>query len=73
LLILDKYNNIYIATKGLPQNAKTKTGELIFKGNAKYILTVAVSGKDVPTKTVRVMFDWKGDWNNAAIEKIDEK
>ncbi len=62
---------IYIATKG-GCVSKDKNGNYVFGGSGEYILHVNVTGKGVATASVKLKFDWRGDWATATMEKFIE-
>lgn len=70
--VLVTYNPVHVvnfATKG-HSPATNEKREYIFANKGEYILTVSVSGKDVPTVSAKLKFVWKGQWFTATIEKI---
>lgn len=65
-------NTVLFATKG-HFRAWDQNQQYIFSKTGKFILTVAVSGRGVPTAITKLQFDWNGQWSNATIEKHDNK
>jgi hypothetical protein len=70
LVLWHHQNYVLFATKTntVPND---KNGEYIFKNDGQYILTVSVSGKNVPTELVKLKLDWKSNWQTAGWEKLD--
>jgi hypothetical protein len=62
---------VFIATKAYPTGALNQNREYIFADAGEYILTVSVSGNDVPTATAKLKFIWQGQWFTATMEKMN--
>lgn len=71
LVTYHRVDKVHFATKG-HSPALNEKREYIFENRGEYILTVSVSGKDAPTATAKLKFDWNGQWFTSTIEKLKE-
>ena len=60
---------LVIASKP-PADAVGKRGEYIFQNPADYILTVNVSGDNIPTQTAKLKIFWPGNVKDSSISII---
>jgi hypothetical protein len=66
ILVVTTSNYICPATKGRAWPYSPRI-DRIFSEIGDYILTVAITGDDVPTKTILLKFSWTGNWQTTTL------
>lgn len=69
ILVIRKVGNeVGLGTS--PASREVKSGVSIFYEPGNYILTVLVSGENIPTETMKLRLSWKQDYQSASFEMV---